>query len=123
MSRKAQQQRANRRALEQGCCRGLDRSGATEKLTSHMAEKLKLISLFSGTGGMDYGFEAAGFETSVALEMDHDCCVTLRENRPRWVVMERDIFPVNTRQILSQAGLKKGEADLLIGGPPCQPFS
>src|SRR4051794_30364693 len=83
---------------------------------------LKLISLFSGAGGMDYGFEAAGFETAVALEFDHDCCETLRRNR-RWPVIERSIFDVPTAELLEVGGLKAGEADLLIGGPPCQPFS
>jgi DNA (cytosine-5)-methyltransferase 1 len=87
-----------------------------------MAEKPKLISLFSGCGGMDYGFEAAGFETAVALEIDHACCETLRVNRP-WTVIEADIFGVPTKDILARGQLKRGEADLLIGGPPCQPFS
>lgn len=71
---------------------------------------------------MDYGFEAAGFQTAVALEMDRACCETLRANR-RWPVIENDIFNVPTKAILSRAELKRGEADLLIGGPPCQPFS
>lgn len=48
--------------------------------------KPKVISLFSGAGGLDYGFEAAGFETAVALEMDRDCCATLRANRD-WPVI------------------------------------
>lgn len=87
-----------------------------------MAGTLKLISLFSGCGGMDYGFEAAGFETAVALEIDSICCQTLRRNR-RWPVIEADVFSVSTRQIMETAGLKCQEADLLIGGPPCQPFS
>lgn len=82
----------------------------------------KLISLYSGAGGMDYGFEAAGFETAVALEFDHDCCETLRRNR-RWAVIERSIFEVPTTELLATAGLKPKETDLLIGGPPCQPFS
>lgn len=80
------------------------------------------ISLFSGAGGMDYGFEAAGFRTAAALEFEHDCCDTLRENR-NWPVIEQDVFKVTTKQLLKTAGLKKGEADVLIGGPPCQPFS
>lgn len=84
--------------------------------------KLPTISLFSGCGGMDYGFEAAGFETAVALEMDADCCRTLRANR-RWPVMETDVFAVTPRQILETANLGRREAALLIGGPPCQPFS
>ena len=84
--------------------------------------KPRLISLFSGAGGLDYGFEAAGYETAVAVEMDSACCETLRANR-KWHVIERDIFEVPTGEILELAGLKRGEPDLLIGGPPCQPFS
>lgn len=71
---------------------------------------------------MDYGFEAAGFDTTVALEMDSDCCRSMRQNRP-WSVMETDVFAVNARQILATAGLRPRQAALLIGGPPCQPFS
>lgn len=80
------------------------------------------ISLFTGVGGLDFGFEAAGFRTAVALEMDTRCCVTLRHNRP-WPVIERDIGDVPTDELLSTAGLGVGQADVLIGGPPCQPFS
>lgn len=85
--------------------------------------KPKLISLYSGAGGLDYGFEAAGFETGVAVEMDHDCCETLRRSRPRWAVIERSIFDVPTDEMLEAAGVRPGDIDLVIGGPPCQPFS
>lgn len=84
--------------------------------------KPKVISLFSGAGGLDYGLEAAGFETAVALERDHDCCETLRYNR-NWEVLERDIFDAPTEEILERGGLRRGEVDLMVGGPPCQPFS
>jgi DNA (cytosine-5)-methyltransferase 1 len=80
------------------------------------------ISLFSGAGGMDYGFEAAGFSTKVAVEFDHDCCETLRRNRS-FAVIERDIMKVSTAELLEAGGLSKGEPDVLFGGPPCQPFS
>jgi DNA (cytosine-5)-methyltransferase 1 len=82
----------------------------------------KVISLFTGAGGIDYGIEAAGFDTAVALEMDRDCCATLRHNRP-WPVIERNIFDAPTEEILETGRLKREEVDLLIGGPPCQPFS
>lgn len=85
--------------------------------------KPRVISLFSGAGGIDFGLEAAGFETAVALEMDHDCCETLRSNRPKWAVIERSIFDVPTDEILERGRLNRGEVDLLVGGPPCQPFS
>lgn len=82
----------------------------------------KIISLYSGAGGLDYGFEAAGFETAVTVEMDHQCCETLRANRS-WPVIERDIMAVRSAEILETGKLKKGGAAVLIGGPPCQPFS
>lgn len=85
----------------------------------------KAISLFSGAGGLDYGFEAAGFETGVAVEFDHDCCQTMRGSgyiRPD-AVIHRSVFDVPTEEMLAVAGCKRGEIDLLIGGPPCQPFS
>ena len=84
--------------------------------------KLKLISLFSGVGGLDFGFEAAGFHTRVALDFDHSACATLRLNRD-WPLIEASIDAVSSDEILRTAGLRKGEADILIGGPPCQPFS
>ncbi|MEK7994820.1 MAG: DNA (cytosine-5-)-methyltransferase [Planctomycetota bacterium] len=83
---------------------------------------LTAISLFTGAGGLDYGFEAAGFQTTVALEIDERCCETLRQNR-RWPLIEHDISTVSTTDLLDLAKLGVGEADVLIGGPPCQPFS
>jgi DNA (cytosine-5)-methyltransferase 1 len=80
------------------------------------------ISLFTGAGGLDYGFEAAGFQTSVALEFDERCIQTLRANRP-WPLIVEDIAGVSTARVLEEAHLEPGEADVLIGGPPCQPFS
>ena len=82
----------------------------------------KAISLFTGVGGLDFGFEAAGFETAVAVEMDAVCCRTLRLNRC-WPVIEGDIHNVASKDLLKAAKLKRGQADILIGGPPCQPFS
>lgn len=84
--------------------------------------KRRAISLFTGAGGLDLGFEAAGFETAVAVEMDESAVQTLRSNR-NWPVLDRDIHSVSSAELLERAGLKEGEVDALIGGPPCQPFS
>lgn len=83
---------------------------------------LKAISLFTGVGGLDFGFEAAGFQTAVAVEMDTAACRALSANR-RWPVLCEDIHRLTIQQILSAASLSKRAADVLIGGPPCQPFS
>lgn len=80
------------------------------------------ISLFTGIGGLDFGFEEAGFETRVALELDKYACQAIRLNR-HWEVIEDDINNVSTDTILETAGLRAGQVDMLIGGPPCQPFS
>ena len=83
---------------------------------------LKAISLFSGIGGLDFGFEQAGFNTRVALELDRHACQTVRLNRD-WEIIEDDINKVSSSDVMGRAGLEVGEADVLIGGPPCQPFS
>jgi len=86
-------------------------------------QKPKVISLFSGAGGMDIGFENAGFETVVAVEFDPSCCDTLRANRPHLKVIQGDVSSIKTEDILLAANLKPLEAGLVIGGPPCQSFS
>lgn len=80
----------------------------------------KAISLFTGAGGLDLGFEAAGFEAAVAVEMDAEAVATLRRNRD-WNVLDQDLHAVGSATLLREAGLGEGEADVLIGGPPWMP--
>lgn len=87
---------------------------------------LPAISLFSGVGGLDHGAVRAGFQPRVAVESDRDSAASLRANhypgRPE-AVIERSIVEVSTEEILATAGLKPGEPVLVVGGPPCTPFS
>ena len=83
---------------------------------------LRAISLFTGVGGLDFGFEAAGYETAVALDSNSAACRMVRCNRS-WPMIEGKIDDIPSDRILGSAGLAVGEADVLIGGPPCQPFS
>lgn len=71
------------------------------------------ISLFSGCGGMDFGAERAGAEIIFANDIDHDSCESLRKYFPDTNVYEGDIANVE----------KFPDADLVIGGYPCQSFS
>lgn len=89
---------------------------------SHSCDSPTVVSLFTGVGGIEFGLEAAGMKTAVALELDPVACRTLRLNR-RWPLINDDIHCVRSADILAVAGLHLGEVDLLVGGPPCQPFS
>lgn len=77
---------------------------------------MKLISLFSGAGGLDKGFHNAGFRTIVANEFDPKICPTFKANFPNTDLIEGDIRNV-------RAGEFPERVTGIIGGPPCQSWS
>lgn len=88
----------------------------------------KVFSLFTGAGGLDLGFEAAGFDVVAVSDIMKESCDTLRLNRPGLKVIgpsshSGDIADINAEFIKKETGLKPGDIDVMIGGPPCQTFS
>jgi DNA (cytosine-5)-methyltransferase 1 len=82
------------------------------------------LSMFSGAGGLDLGLEMAGFATVGCIELDRAARNTLRLNRPAWPLLEpRDVTLAAQSLRPKDLGLRRRELDLLVGGPPCQPFS
>jgi DNA (cytosine-5)-methyltransferase 1 len=84
------------------------------------------ISLFSGAGGLDLGVERAGYTVAAAVETDADAADTMEKNFHGLAspVVRRDILTLPIEELLGAAGLPPGERpDLLVGGPPCTPFS
>lgn len=81
---------------------------------------MNIISLFSGCGGLDLGFEKAGFNIPVANEFDRSIWETYKINHPNTHLIEGDIRQVKVEEI---AKYINGEVDGIIGGPPCQSWS
>lgn len=81
---------------------------------------MKVISLFSGCGGLDLGFERAGFHVSVANEFDPTIYATFKANHPNTHLIEGDVRRVTKADI---APFIDGDVDGIIGGPPCQSWS
>lgn len=81
------------------------------------------VDLFSGAGGITLGVANAGFNVVFCSDRDEACELTHKRNFPTVPFVRTNIEGLSGRNILKEAGLKRGELDLLIGGPPCQGFS
>lgn len=86
---------------------------------------VKIASYFSGAGGLDLGFEQASnnyikFETAFITDIERCVEATINHNRPRWNFLREDIKKLEPNKVLDIMGARP---DVIIGGPPCQPFS
>lgn len=87
------------------------------------------ISVFSGAGGLDLGIEAAGFHVAAAVEIDGDAADTMEKNVAHFPTLANGVrresaLTVSAADLRKDAGLGRGERPaLLVGGPPCTPFS
>ena len=108
----------------------LARSYETLDMLSLPAHGVPVVSFFSGAGGLDLGFEQAGFNHLASIEINPLFCETLRKNRSRWTVLGP---PLHSGDICNKAeyshlfreklGITVPFEGVFHGGPPCQPFS
>lgn len=103
--------------------------------SSQSNNTLNAVSIFTGAGGLDIGFERAGFRTISALEIHPQYCDTIRTNQGKQIhigdssrtyfedtnILNADICTVSSADLLN--GFTPDDIDCLIGGPPCQSFS
>lgn len=87
----------------------------------------RVVSLFSGIGGLDLGLEATGWQVLAQVEMDFTCVETLRRHAARahsaCAIHHSRIEDVQPAVLRRELKLQQGELELLAGGPPCQPFT
>lgn len=90
-----------------------------ELMPQQQQNGLRALSLFSGGGGLDLGFDRAGYEHVASFDTLEICAATLKRSRPDWKVFggtSGDVCKVDWSTY-------RGLVDVLHGGPPCQPFS
>ena len=76
---------------------------------------MKIVSFFAGAGGLDLGFQKAGFDVIWANEYDKEIWETYEKNHPHTILDKRSIVDIPAEEV--------PECDGIIGGPPCQSWS
>ncbi|MBQ2699620.1 MAG: DNA cytosine methyltransferase [Clostridia bacterium] len=84
---------------------------------------MNVIDLFCGCGGFSKGFEQAGFDVRLGIDIWQDAATTYKTNFPNAATIVGDISTLTGDDLLAAAGMSANEVDVIIGGPPCQGFS
>jgi DNA (cytosine-5)-methyltransferase 1 len=82
-----------------------------------------VIDLFCGAGGLSEGFRQAGYHVLAGQDFDEQAGKTFAATHPEATFIGGPIQSVTPQQLLKAAGKKKGEIDVIVGGPPCQGYS
>ena len=86
-----------------------------------MKNKPTVIDLFCGCGGLSYGFIEAGFDVLLGVDNWKDAITTFENTHTNAKGIVADLFKETPKEIAKKTGIKN--ADIIIGGPPCQGFS
>src|SRR5882762_8231687 len=86
---------------------------------------IPVIDLFSGAGGLGLGALKAGGDLRLSVEIDKIACETMRINPEIHTgrILCEDVCSLSGGQLKELAGIKRNDPFIIVGGPPCQPFS
>lgn len=84
-------------------------------------KKYNVLDLFCGCGGLSLGFEQAGYNVLLGIDMWEDALVTYRHNHKNGLTLRADLSRLSAEEVEKE--IKSKKVDLIIGGPPCQGFS
>lgn len=101
------------------------KSKNTSQKGAELTQTLPVVSLFSGSGGLDEGFVQAGFLPVLAMDVDRAACLTFEHNHPGVRVLKKDLSEaVNGYAVERLSEIPSPVRPIgVIGGPPCQAFS
>ena len=84
----------------------------------------KVVDLFAGVGGLSYGFaHDPNFRIVAANEILKPMAIAYSLNHPTVKVYNKDVKDFSLDDLTNDFGIKKGDIDIVIGGPPCQAYS
>ncbi len=95
---------------------------AVAKEIKHYLSSYNVLDLFSGAGGMGYGFKQAGFNVVLANDIFKEAALTYKKNNPGVHFVEGSITEKEIKEKIIAIS-EKNSIDIIIGGPPCQGFS
>jgi DNA (cytosine-5)-methyltransferase 1 len=91
-----------------------------ERSHTPVGHSFRVVDLFCGAGGLSEGFRQAGYQIVVGSDADPDACATYALNFPEAQTIYGDIRDPLIRELVLQAAV---DAEIVVGGPPCQAFS
>lgn len=91
--------------------------------TNQIHKALTVIDLFCGAGGLSEGFRQAGCRVLAGQDYDDKAGATFALTHPEATFIGGPIQNVTAQMLLDAAGMKVGEVDVIVGGPPCQGYS
>src|SRR5262249_16310612 len=95
----------------------------SDELSKHRKQAATVVDLFCGCGGLSWGLERQNFRVIAGIDTWKVALSTFQRNHPGARAIQADLAALSPKELAGELRIKRGELDLLVGGPPCQGFS